>query len=85
MSIKISELTQYQKDCQRYQQSIDKLAEGQEKTKLQSLLRDYKNLVHRMDTNLENIVFGDINKSLQTQRLDSQKMQELRQQLEAAV
>jgi hypothetical protein len=85
MTLKISELSQYQLDCKRYQQSIDKLPEGQEKTKLQSLLRDYKNIVHRIDTNLERIVYEDITRSLATNRQDSQRMNELRQQLEAAV
>lgn len=85
MSLKISELDRYKTDCARFQEKINKMPDGQEKIKLQSLLKDYKNIVHRIDTNIENIVFDDIVKSLDRQKSDSEKMQEIRRQLESAV
>lgn len=85
MSLKISNLEQYKNDCKRYQSKIDSMPAGDEKLKLQSLLRDYKNIVHKIDTNFENIIFDDIVKSLDRQRSDSERMKEIRRQLESAV
>ncbi len=85
MNLKISELDQYKNDCKKYQSCIDNIPDSQEKLKLQALLRDYKNLVHKIDTNIENIVFEDITRSLDRQRSDSEKLKEIRRQLESAV
>jgi hypothetical protein len=82
MSLKISELNSYHADIARYQRYIDNIIDTQERVIAQSLLRDYKNLVNRIDTKIENIVFDDIKKVLSSQRQDSSKLHELRQQLE---
>ena len=82
MSLKISELSLYHADIVRYQGYIDNIVDTQERIIAQSLLRDYKNLVNRIDTKLENIMFDDIKKVLSSQRQDSSRLQELRQQLE---
>jgi hypothetical protein len=82
MSLKISELNSYHTDIARYQRYIDNIIDTQERVIAQSLLRDYKNLVNRIDTKIENIVFDDIKKVLSSQRQDSSKLHELRQQLE---
>jgi hypothetical protein len=82
MSLKISELHSYHADIIRYQTYIDNIIDAQERVIAQSLLRDYKNLVNRIDTKIENIVFDDIKKVLSSQRQDSSKLHELRQQLE---
>jgi hypothetical protein len=82
MSLKISELNSYHTDIARYQRYIDNIIDTQERVIAQSLLRDYKNLVNRIDTKIENIVFDDIKKVLSSQRQDSSKLYELRQQLE---
>ncbi len=83
MSLKISELTSYHSDIARYQRYIDTIVDTQERIKAQSLLRDYKNLVNKIDTKIENIVFEDMKRALSSQRQDSVKLQELRQQLES--
>ncbi len=83
MSLKISELTSYHSDVIRYQGYIDTIKDAQERIKAQSLLRDYKNLVNKIDTKIENIVFEDMKRALSSQRQDSVKLQELRQQLES--
>lgn len=82
MSLKISELKSYHSDIARYQGYIDKIVDTQERIIAQSLLRDYKNLVNRIDTKIENIAFEDIKKVLSSQRQDSSRLHELRQQLE---
>lgn len=85
MSLRISNLEHYKIDCDRYQKKIDQLSDSSERLKFQSLLRDYKNLVHKMDTNIENIMFDDINRSLDRQRSDSKKLQEIKQQLNSII
>ncbi len=82
MSLKISELNSYHSDIARYQGYIDNIIDAQERVIAQSLLRDYKNLVNKIDIKLENIVFDDVKKVLSSQRQDSLKLNELRQQLE---
>ncbi len=83
MSLKISELTSYQSDIIRYQNCIDNITNEQEKIKAQSLLRDYKNLVNKIDTKIENIIYEDTKRVLSSQRQDSIRLQDLRQQLES--
>lgn len=82
MSLKISELGSYHADIVRYQGYIDNIIDTQERVIAQSLLRDYKNLVNKIDVKLENIMFDDIKRVLSSQRQDSLKLHELRQQLE---
>jgi hypothetical protein len=83
MSLKISELTSYQSDIIRYQSCIDGIVNEQEKIKAQSLLRDYKNLVNKIDTKIENIIYEDTKRVLSSQRQDSIRLHDLRQQLES--
>lgn len=82
MSLKISELSSYHSDIIRFQGYIDNIVDTQDRIIAQSLLRDYKNIVNRIDTKLENIMFDDIKKVLSSQRQDSSRLHELRQQLE---
>lgn len=82
MSLKISELSSYHSDIARYQSYIDNIIDTQERVIAQSLLRDYKNLVNKIDVKIENIAFEDPKKVLSSQRQDSSKLHELRQQLE---
>lgn len=82
MSLKISELNSYHSDITRYQKYIDAIDDTQERILAQSLLKDYKNLVNKIDTKLENIIFDDVKKVLSSQRQDSSRLQELRFRLE---
>lgn len=82
MNLKISELNSYHSDIVRYQKYIDAIDDTQERILAQSLLKDYKNLVNKIDTKLENIIFDDVKKVLSSQRQDSSRLQELRFRLE---
>ena len=60
MSLKISDLEQYHIDIKRYQTAIDKLTDPQDRLQYQSLLRDYKNQVHKIDMALDNVFYEDV-------------------------
>jgi len=83
MTLKISDLEQYHSDIKRYQQAIDKLADPQDRLQYQSLLRDYKNQVHKIDTGLENIFYEDVKRVMSTARHNSLLIKEIRLKLES--
>jgi hypothetical protein len=83
MTLKISNLEQYHSDVKRYQQAIDKLTDPQDRLQYQSLLRDYKNQVHKIDTALENIFYEDVKRAMSQQRHSSLIIKEIRLKLES--
>lgn len=83
MSLKINELECYKNDIKRYQIAIDKLADLQDRLQYQSLLRDYKNQVHKIDTGLEDIFYKDIKTLMSHQRRISSVLKEIRLKLES--
>lgn len=83
MTLKISDLEQYQSDVKRYQQAVDKLTDPQDRLQYQSLLRDYKNQVHKVDTSLENIFYEDVKRVMSTARHNSLLIKEIRLKLES--
>lgn len=83
MSLKISDLEQYHIDIKRYQTAIDKLTDPQDRLQYQSLLRDYKNQVHKIDMALDNVFYEDVKRAMSQQRHSSLLIKEIRLKLES--